>query len=455
MSGVRDQLTDFDLVRFEKLIELLGQLQESLQKRLWREEVYAEGLASMHADEYVSKQEGQGYSWEDWFESRKAGELQEVRPKVYFWAVRLHAAVGRLVARWLELFLPPAFPRVFIYGEAGRADVRLEYSEGRKRILLPAELFKLLTNSSQGAAALLFRALLLGEAVGGLVEKADLSELILEGEEPARRGDAGPTIDWEKVWEHYSAFADLETTNLLSRGGATGPNNLAVLPEKVEAIFQVLQKIDQTTEGIFQGQTAMMERQSEMEKATRQLLDACEKASTERRESCQQSVKQNLGELYDLLDDRTRRFLVSAEFGCVTTPLELDFSGAIVLFTKAFEHELQRTLGQFRSNLDERFSKDLAEMGTTLDKLTLGNWAGLLKRHSPDLTSCFQSQGLNLHEILKAIMKVNGEKMAKHPDEKGWPVAIKFRGHFLESRPSVLAALFRSRANNGMEKAQR
>jgi len=65
-----------------------------------------------------------------------------------------------------------------------------------------------------------------------------------------------------------------------------------------------------------------------------------DKASNESRESCQQRVKQNLGELYDLLDERTPRFLVSAEFGCVTTPPEMDFSGAIVLFMKAFEHEL-------------------------------------------------------------------------------------------------------------------
>ena len=85
-----------------------------------------------------------------------------------------------------------------------------------------------------------------------------------------------------------------------------------------------------------------MERICEMEKAARQLLDAYEKASTERRESCQQRVKQNLGELYDLLDERTRKFLVSAEFGCVTTPPELDLSGAIVLFMKPFEHELHR-----------------------------------------------------------------------------------------------------------------
>ena len=87
-----------------------------------------------------------------------------------------------MVARWLELFLPPAFPRVFIYGEAGRADVRIKYSEGRRRIQLPLELFQLLTNSSRGAAALLFRALLLGEAFGHLVKETDLLELELEGE---------------------------------------------------------------------------------------------------------------------------------------------------------------------------------------------------------------------------------------------------------------------------------
>jgi len=274
VGGVRDQLTDFDRLRFEKLIESLGRLQESLQARLWREEVYAEGLASFQADEFVGKQEGQRYSWEDWFESVKDSELQEVRPRVYFWAVRLHAALGQAVARWLELFLPPAFPRVFIYGETGLADVRIDYSEGRKRILLPPELSQLLTKSSQGAAALLFRALLLGEAAGGLVKKADLSELILEGKEPARRGDTSPAIDWEKVWEHYSAFADLETTRLLSGGRATGSSGVTVSPEKIETIIQSLQTIDQRTEDLLQGQTAMMERQTEMEKATRQLLDA-------------------------------------------------------------------------------------------------------------------------------------------------------------------------------------
>ena len=67
ISGVRDQLTDFDQVRFEKLIKLLGQSQEILQERLQRVEGYAEAFASMTADEFVGKQEGQGYSREDVF----------------------------------------------------------------------------------------------------------------------------------------------------------------------------------------------------------------------------------------------------------------------------------------------------------------------------------------------------------------------------------------------------
>ena len=284
ISGVRDQLTDFDRVRFEKLIESLGQLQETLQKRLQREEAYAEFSASLYADEFVGKQEGQGYSREDVFDANRELELQEVRPKVYFWAVRLHAAVGQVVAHWLEMFLPPAFPREFIYGQAGLADVRIDYTTGRKRILLPPELFQLLTNSSQGAAGLLFRALLLGEAVGGLVENTDLLKLLLEGEEPARSGDAGPAIDWQKIWEQYSAFADLEMRSLLSGVGATGSGGSAVSRETIETIIQSLQTIDQRTEDLLQGQTAIMERICEMEKAARQLLDAYEKASTERRD---------------------------------------------------------------------------------------------------------------------------------------------------------------------------
>ena len=117
-------------------------------------------------------------------------------------------------------------------------------------------------------------------------------------------------------------------------------------------------------------------------------------------------------------------------------------SGAIVLFMKAFEHELHRALGQLRSDLDEVFSQDLAEMHTTLDRLTLGNWERLLKNHSSVLTSCFQAQGFSLHDIRDAIMKVNDEVMAKHPDEKGLSVATRFRDLFLGPKPSVLAALF-------------
>jgi len=115
---------------------------------------------------------------------------------------------------------------------------------------------------------------------------------------------------------------------------------------------------------------------------------------------------------------------------------------------------LHRTLDRFRSNLDEVFSNDLAEMKTTLDKLTLGTWERLLKKHSSVLTSFFQAQGFNLYDIRHAINKVNGEAMAKHVNEKDWSVAIKFRDLFLGSRPSVFAALFPSSANNGVEKRQ-
>src|SRR5208282_6578754 len=49
ISGVRDQLTDFDRARFEKLIESLGRLQDSLQERVCREEACAHGLAQLQA----------------------------------------------------------------------------------------------------------------------------------------------------------------------------------------------------------------------------------------------------------------------------------------------------------------------------------------------------------------------------------------------------------------------
>ncbi len=70
-SGARDQLADFDRVRFEKLIKLLGRSQESLQECLQRGEGHAEAFGSMTADEFVGKQEGQGYSREDVFEANK------------------------------------------------------------------------------------------------------------------------------------------------------------------------------------------------------------------------------------------------------------------------------------------------------------------------------------------------------------------------------------------------
>ena len=111
-------------------------------------------------------------------------------------------------------------------------------------------------------------------------------------------------------------------------------------------------------------------------------------------------------------------------------------------------------VGCIRGNLTEVLADDLAEMKTTLDKLTLGAWEKLLKKHSLLLISSFQVQGFNFHHIRDAIKKVNGEVMAKHQDEKGWSAASKFRDLFLESRPSVLAALLPSGANNGMEKPQ-
>jgi hypothetical protein len=452
--GVENKLADFDRLCFEKLIELAASLQECLEARIREEEEYAEAYASSCAEEFVGEQQHFGYSRELLFEAEKEFRLQESRPKIYYWAVRLHAAFGGVVARWLETLLDPAFPRVLVYGEAGLADVRIRYSEGREAMRLPSELAHLLTMGRQDVAAPLLRALLLAEALGGLVDKADLSELITEGEELIRHGGGGggPAIDWEMVWKHYSAFAVLESARVLPMESIAAPSLRALPREDLEIIGRSLQVIEQRTEDLLQGQTAMMERQCEMEKAERQLLNAFEKSSTQNRESCQDRVKESLGGLYDLLDDPARKFLVSAEFGCDTTPPDLDFSGAIVLFTKAFEHELHRALKPLRSDLERACSNDLAEMSKTLENLTLGNWEKLLKKHTEDLTPSFQAQGFNLLDIRKAINKVNGEKMAKHAEEKSRAVAVKFRGLFLDSRPSVFAPLFPSRGHNGMGK---
>jgi hypothetical protein len=451
---VRDQLTDFDQVRFEKLIKLLGQSQEILQERLQRVEGYAEAFASMTADEFVGKQEGQGYSREDVFEANKEFELQEVRPKVYFWAVRLHAAVGQEVARWLEMFLPPAFPRVF-YGEAGLADVRIDYSEGRKWIPPPSELLQLLANNSQDAARTFFSALLLGEAFGSLIEKSSLANLIiLEAHESAFSSSVPVGIDWQRVWEHYLAFADLEAKRLTSGVPGTSSPGIQLASDEGAAYGRNPEEpnytpnitINEAVESARFDHTVIMDRQEDIVRVLKQLQEAGGKAPDEMRRQCEATVQDALGVLLDEVEQPTKRCLITAEYHYTQTPVALDFSNVIVDFTRAFESELKRIIKQFPDGFQQAVSSDPeVKRKKPILKFTLGELSGLLKRNKPffaNLKGLFGTDGRLVYaDVLSAIETVNQQAEAKHSGMRAKADATRFRSLFL-GKPSIMAALF-------------
>jgi hypothetical protein len=143
---------------------------------------------------------------------------------------------------------------------------------------------------------------------------------------------------------------------------------------------------------------------------------------------------------FDGLDGRSRAFLLTAEFGYITSPVWLDFSGVVVNLTKAFECEFRRAIYPFLDKLQEVVITDLSFRGE-LSTFTLGAYHTFFRKHKPIVEPLFHQNGLIYEDVCNAIRKVNEGKGAKHLAKTSKADATRFRAIFF-GRPSVLADLF-------------
>ncbi len=212
-----------------------------------------------------------------------------------------------------------------------------------------------------------------------------------------------------------------------------------ITEELLPNIRHLNQQGDSQTESLVSGQTAMMGSLSEIEKALRELLQKTEKTSDAAKRSCEATVRAALGSQFDQLEESTRTFLRTAEYGYTTFPNDLDFSPVVVGLTKVFEVEFRRVIQPFVDQLQQLAIRDVSFNGE-LTTFTLGAFNSFFRKHQPIVERLFRQHGLECESVCRAISQVNKEKAAKHLGKVTKADATRFRALFIGS-PSILAAL--------------
>lgn len=408
LEGLREEIEDSDFI--------LQTESDKIMQQIGLESGEAEGLEA-----YLDSLEQMGETWNS--EAHKR-------------AIQKFVLTGEHLHRFVGWRGPDAWGRLRGKGGPNRHIETCVISEHGARLYLTDSIGGALLACGPDTARTFFVALLLWGAFKyhfGRYRPSDKHESGFEFD--AR--DPQDDIAWQNVWSHYSALAELEAKRWESRADPIRSEQ----SDDARQVLGLLSRIDEKVRQLFEGQIAVIDRIFDMERASREILEAYEVASTRTKNSCETRVRQCLGEVFESLDARAQKFLVSAEWACVETPQDLDFSGAILLFMKTFEHELHKQLGPISGEIQKVFAGDLDSTKTTLEKLTLANWGKLLKKHEAEITPEFNRIGLELKSVRKAIEKVNSEVLAKHTEERQWDEAIRFRKMFLD-QPSVLALLF-------------
>ena len=200
-------------------------------------------------------------------------------------------------------------------------------------------------------------------------------------------------------------------------------------------------KIDEAVEAIRSDHMAIMGSQAEMEKALRELLEKAEQAPSGLYDSCQKEVQNVLEVMFEKLEPSAQKFLVTAEWGYQNYPMESDFSGVIIGFTKVYEVQFKRAIEPFRESLQNLLDAEAKEnKKTSIDILSFGPLLGLFKRNKASLKPEFEKRDLSLEEVIKNTELVNKEKEAKHTKPRAKVDATSFRTLFLGAN-SVLEVL--------------
>jgi hypothetical protein len=448
MAAARDQLEAFDRDRTVAISAALDSVEEALTCRIaWlrqESQSMAQDIAAEFGPEY-EEPTLRADLVEDW--SRNV--LLENLDRYYLAAIQAHAFLGKAVWGWLATLVRPALPRALV----SRGGDIIDAGVGEDQIVVAiqsAPHLAAILAADRKLAHLLLRSLLLRQAFGGLVpdvsEQADVAALLSDAT-PELPGRGRTPIDWRKVWEHYTALAEMEAGLVCTLPGTAEPSTsriseqLAVFANRVEgaigkkldAFGRLLQARDETTRN---WQCAITARLKRLEAG---LLKEYEDAPAAIKEACSSRVKRALGPLFDRLADDTRHFLEAAEWVYSEAPAGLDRSLVIVGFTKAFETELWHALYFLQDRLQQSantrpYKKKL------VTEFSLGELARLLRDNSPVLKPRLDKLGLAYSAVLEAIGKVNREVPAKHREARGEAEARSFRALFLDT-PSVLAAV--------------
>ena len=408
-------LRHFDRTR---LAEIDQDLRSSLEEALQWAESSARDWAAAIADILDRR----GGTEESFVEDATEGFVSQNRDRVYLEIIRLHSDIGKRVEDWFETFLPSGLGRNWL-----------------QTLSLAPDLIRLLCNTNQEAAKSLLRALLLKGAFGSLTEDiADAAAPKMNSGE-LFGGDLWSPVAWADVWDHYSTLSSLSIGRLSESLIGIGEPRSEAPPEGLEKLLHSVEELSQRTEEIWQGQTAIMERIEEIEKAEKQLLNAYDNAPDRVKESCQKTLRAALGSLLDDLAQPTRAFLLAAELGYKQLPGDADFSAVIVSYSKAFEFEFKLAIAPLRGRI-ETVARDAGIKGT-FDRYTLGLFKNLLERGRETLEGVFREHGLAYGSVFEAVEQVNCYAEAKHLAEKNRGDATTFRSYFLES-PSILGVFF-------------
>lgn len=353
-------------------------------------------------------------------------------------AVQDHVRVGKSLRTFFEVLFTTA--QAFDAASLKRRAGRLEQETASPCVTLPKEVGEILVHGAAGTAREALRALLLADSFYGYFEPEREGRRYTEIWGLKARDADG--IEWMRIWQHFSTLADLEVDRLRGLDPEASSSKFSELIKQLEAAFDTLVKIDQRTESLLDGQTAMMERICQLERATRELLDQSAKAREDIRASCQQTLVNALYPVWAGLEDRTRDFLLAAEYGYTQYPADMDFSCVITLFTKAFEFELKRALKPAEDALKTFVDADPRQkVKKPVERLTLGELYGLFERNPALMESILSKCGLGRDQLRTALHRVNAEVDAKHLARKTKAEATSFREFFL-GRQSALRVLF-------------
>jgi len=451
MAVARDQVEAFDSDRTAAISAALDSVEEALTCRIAWLRQESQSMAEDIAAEFGSEYEEptlRADLVEDW--SRNI--LLENLDRYYLAAIRAHAFLGKAIWGWLATLVRPALPRVLVSRGGDIIDVGVSNDEIVAVMRSAPHLAAILAADTK-LAHLLLRSLLLRQAFGGLVpdvsEQADVAALLSDAtpELPVRGRTA---IDWRKVWEHYTAFAETQAERVCAVPGIAEPTELQIsISEQLEAHRKWFQEslgkgLETIGETVRDGQAAMMDSLGRQEAVHRELLEAYRKLPSAIQDRCRDTVELALGDLFGQLADKSRACLLTGEWIYSESPPNLEFSGAIVEFTKAFEEEVRRSMAPLDKRLQELIASDHNWKGPRRTSiLQLGHWVHLLEDHKPELESEMARLGLDYQLFADAIRQVNEYKGAKHTEVKSKADATSLHSLFLGRPPSVLAAVVR------------